>query len=286
MGSSSPSTVCLLALLAVFASAAGFAVAQPVVVTVAYNIGNDDYMAFINQLRTTLAAHPNPDNVAGHPVLPRQHPKELPARWLHVPVTAGDKTVTLALRDDNVYFVGFKAQSGSWYEFGTAATTGKEQRPMIHGATFLECGDTYRALLGGKSSKEVKQKMSNLELGKTATEAAVKKLAAYAHAAGGPDEATKVALARIVITVCEAARLASISTTLSMGWGQAATVKLDRIQPYYMQNWGNLCTAILVWRKPGARYTMPKDVKSETGIEDFAGALAVVHLVLRVVGSN
>ncbi|XP_048546093.1 ribosome-inactivating protein 9-like [Triticum urartu] len=279
MGSSS-SAVCLLALLAVFASAAGFAAAQPVVVTAAYNIGNDDYMAFIDQLRATLAAHPSPDNVNGHPVLPLQHEKQPPARWLHVPITAGDKKVTLALRDDNVYLVGFKAQSGSWYEFRSAVAPGRKQ-PLIHGATFLECEDTYRALLGGKKSKEVKQKVSNLELGKTAAEAAVKKLAAYAHAAGGPDDATKVALARIVITVCEAVRLSSISTTLSTGWGQAATVKLDHLQPFYMQNWGDLSTAILDWRKHGPTYPWPKKVCEETHIEDAAGALAVVQLLLK-----
>lgn len=224
------------------------------VVTAAYNIGNDDYMAFINQLRTTLAAHPSPDAVSGHPVLRPQHEKQPPARWLHVPITAGDKKVTLALRDDNVYLIGFKAQSGSWYEFGSAATRGRQ--PLIHGATYLECEDTYRALLGGDgdSSKKVKEKVSNLQLGKTAAEAAVKKVAAYAHAAGGPDEATKVALARMLITVCEAARMSSISTTLSASWGQVAKVKLDDIQPYYMHNWGDLSAAILAWRKQGATY--------------------------------
>ncbi|XP_044960792.1 ribosome-inactivating protein 3-like [Hordeum vulgare subsp. vulgare] len=235
-------------------------------------------MAFINQLRTTLAAHPRPDNVAGHPVLPRQHLDQPPASWIHVPVTAGDKTVTLALRDDNLYLIGFKAQSGSWYELGYAKPG---EQPQIHGATLLQCDDTYRALLGGGSSKQVKQNMKNLQLGKTAAEAAVKHLTMYAHAAAaGPDEATKVALARMLITVCEAARMSSISTTLSTGWGQAATVNLDDIQPFYIHNWGNLSTAILERRKQGPRYPWPKKLDAETHIKDAAGALAVVQLLL------
>jgi hypothetical protein len=186
----------------------------PAVVPLSFDLGSETYTTFVDTVRTTLAAHPNPDSVQGHPVLTKQRFDKPPARLLHVELTAGDKSATLAVRDDNVYVIGFRAQTGNWYEFGYTA---KGKQPIIPGAAFLECGFSYRDLVGGGTSKDVKTNLRGLNLGKSDAEAAVKKLAAYVHA-GAPDEATKLALARLMIMVSEAARMVSVSATVNSGW--------------------------------------------------------------------
>ncbi|CAM0909518.1 unnamed protein product, partial [Alopecurus aequalis] len=230
---------------------AGVAVPQPAVVPLSYNVGSGTYSTFVNSLRNTLAAHPNPDNVQGHPVLAKQRFGLPPARLLHVELTAGDKTATLALRDDNIYVIGFRAQTGNWFEFGY---TGQKQ-PIIAGATLLECGDTYRDLVGGGTSKDVKNNnLRSLDLGRSVADAAVKTLAAYVHA-GAPDQATRLALARLMIMLSEAARMDSISATVNSGWGR--TSRLTDKQPIYMQNWGDLSASLLEWRQRGSSYRWP-----------------------------
>uniref|UniRef100_A0A0A9EMA5 rRNA N-glycosylase n=1 Tax=Arundo donax TaxID=35708 RepID=A0A0A9EMA5_ARUDO len=175
----------------------------PLVVEVDFVVAADNYNSNINNLRATLADHPDPEDVDGHPVLTKQLFPQEPARWIHINLSSGEhKASILAVRDDNVYLIGFKAQSGTWFEFGFE---GKSMR-MITGSTFLECGPDYRSLLGGSSSKEVRANLVKLQLGKSVAEDAVVKLSGYAQPKpppGAPDEATKLGLARLILMICE-----------------------------------------------------------------------------------
>jgi hypothetical protein len=250
-----------------------------VVVPISYNVGSGTYSTFVDNVRTVLATHPSPDSVQGHPVLTKERFRDgnPPVRLLQVELSAGNTSATLAIRDDNVYVVGFRPPSGTWYELHETAKGPKQQQHVIAGSTLLDWGFTYRGFVGGGTSKEVKKNLKDMDLGKAMAEAAVRQLAAYVHA-GAPDAATKLALARLMIMVSEAARLDSVYATVNSGWGQ--TSRLSEMQPVYMQNWGDLSSAILEWRQKGNSYKWPRKLARETGIKDAADALAVVHLLL------
>lgn len=125
-----------------------------------YRFEEETYATFIDQFRRKLAEHDDAErnDVRGHPVLPKQKSGFQPARWFHINLERnnGERT-TLAVRDDNVYLIGFKNQSGRWYEFGYSGnqispTAGRRERsmrmlgpPLQNGepSTFLECGSNY-----------------------------------------------------------------------------------------------------------------------------------------------
>ncbi|CAL4893281.1 unnamed protein product [Urochloa decumbens] len=246
-------------------------------VPVDYDIPEDTYTSFIDVLRAKLADHPNPDNVEGRPVLAKQSFPQEPARWMYCNLSAvEDKektTTTLAVRDDNVYLIGFKAHSGNWYEFGFNGKT----VPMIPGSTFLECDVDYRSLVGGSSSKEVKANLVKMQLGKSFAEESVNRLSGYVQEAGAPDADTKLDLARLIVMVCESARMISISNTVNDGW--ASESKISEQQVDYLWNWGLMSQALLGRREYGDKYIWPKKL-NKIEIRNTEDALSVVQLLL------
>ncbi|KQK16468.1 ribosome-inactivating protein 3 [Brachypodium distachyon] len=167
--------------------------ATPQVVTIQYDLVHGSYTSFIDDLRTKLANHPSPGDINGHPLLtPRRYPNS-PARWMHISISAGGAaTTTLVLRDDTLYVVGFTGEGGSWYEFGFQG-----EAHQIQGSIFLECGNTYKDLVGGKSGAEVRMNLQGLDLGKNMAVAAVTTLSTYVQPLppNKPIDATKLALA-------------------------------------------------------------------------------------------
>ncbi|TVU23864.1 hypothetical protein EJB05_26248 [Eragrostis curvula] len=250
---------------------------KPVVVDVDFVIAADKYDANIKKLRAILADHPKPEDVDGHPVLAKQLPKE-PARWIHINASTGDhKATILAVRDDNVYLIGFKAKSGTWFEFGYKKSSAR----IIPGSTFLECGPDYRSLLGDKYKVEVLK----LELGKSFAEKAVVKLSGYVQPTqppGAPDEETKRGLARLIVMICESSRMIPIFDTVSKGWASGTSLG-DKLKLSYLHNWGNMSEALLGWKKYGNKYKPTDRVAAglkEAKITNKNDALAVVALLL------
>ncbi|KAK1599902.1 hypothetical protein QYE76_017620 [Lolium multiflorum] len=143
----------------------GVALPQPLVVMLlSYNVGSGTYSKFVDNVRTALATHPSPDSTQGHLVLMKQpfrlgHP---PGRLLQVELSVGNTSATLAIRDDNLYVVGFRPPSGSWYEL-CKASKGPHQQQIIPGSTLLDCGAvTYRDLVGGTTREEVNRGRSRI----------------------------------------------------------------------------------------------------------------------------
>lgn len=100
---------------------------------------NGDYAAFIKSLREKFADNKEQaEKVAADPLtwnsrlalLPKQQRPATPARWMHIRLTVESHSVTLAVRDDNVYLIGFMNQRGRWYEFGFELP-GRESANMI-----------------------------------------------------------------------------------------------------------------------------------------------------------
>jgi hypothetical protein len=96
--------------------------------TIEYDVVEENYGEFIEVLRTVLTEYePACDRQsvvdyhhAPHPVLPRQRNPHRPARWILITLLLRDEghATTLAIRDDNVYLIGFRNRRGQWYEFG------------------------------------------------------------------------------------------------------------------------------------------------------------------------
>ncbi|KAJ1273752.1 hypothetical protein BS78_05G008100 [Paspalum vaginatum] len=113
---------------------------QPGIEHVDLNI-NGDYPQSIDGLRVKLLAHPDPkpEDLRDR-LLRRQKTPRAPPRWMHIKLTSGEKHATLAVRDDNVYLVGFKGQE-KWFEFGKESAGSKH---IIHkGSIFLGFDGDY-----------------------------------------------------------------------------------------------------------------------------------------------
>ncbi|XP_066341337.1 protein synthesis inhibitor II-like [Miscanthus floridulus] len=101
--------------------------------TIEYDVAEENYGEFIEVLRRVLAEYePVGDRQsvvdfhhAPHPVLPRQRSPHRPARWIHVTLQVRNEghATTLAIRDDNVYLIGFRNRRGQCATSATAASS-------------------------------------------------------------------------------------------------------------------------------------------------------------------
>ncbi|XP_015616112.1 60 kDa jasmonate-induced protein [Oryza sativa Japonica Group] len=204
-----------------------------VVENVDYNIMTSNYSDFIIDLQSRLAEHPEQANFHGRPVLARQcHPKQ-PARWLYINLVGeNNDRATLAVRDDNVYLIGFRNLNGKWFHLGFSLRS----VPILpEPSTFLECDVTYRSLLGGN----VKDVLVRVDVRKISVIHAVHRLSGYAQRRCGVDGATKRDLARLIVVICESARMAAHYNTVNDGWLiRNRQIRLDLWHVDYLWNWG------------------------------------------------
>uniref|UniRef100_A0A2N9IXB6 rRNA N-glycosylase n=1 Tax=Fagus sylvatica TaxID=28930 RepID=A0A2N9IXB6_FAGSY len=101
------------------------------------------------------------------PVLAPQ--EKTPTRWFHVVLRTDEKEITLSIRCDNLYLVGYQmGKAGTWMEFGSVA----------HSPSFLgfgcEYGDLENAAGVGTSTNKSR---NSIELGQRALKDAVNDLA-------------------------------------------------------------------------------------------------------------
>lgn len=270
----------------------------PLVVEMTYQFEVQAYSTFIHDLRRNLAQHRDDErkDVLNHPVLPKQKSGVRPARWLHINLEGnnGERT-TLAIRDDNVYLIGFKNQSGRWYEFGysandqhidpTSTGTGRRESTRMLGppqqdgepSTFLECGSSYGCLVYGGAKWLV-----HVAQGNTQMRNAVRCLSSYNQDHGvGANARVKRALAQLIVMICEAARMSPPFNTVSDGWWEKC-VYIPCRQVDYFWNWGDMSEALLRWKKDGFRqcYQLPDHLRDMLGTSSPSRALAIVELLL------
>uniref|UniRef100_A0ACD5VWG8 Uncharacterized protein n=1 Tax=Avena sativa TaxID=4498 RepID=A0ACD5VWG8_AVESA len=206
------------------------------------------YGRFIVELRKKLAHHPQGRYIdkhpwlEGHPLLPVQkHPRQ-PSRWVHINVVAPhDKQTskamrtTLAVRDDNVYLIGFKNSEGKWYEFGLE----NQSMRFIEGSTFLGWDVGYGDL-------------ANLHhVGKYPAIDAVRRLSGYGY--GGVGAAADTAdtirrdLALMCVMICESARMIN---TVTQGWDQQDGTELGARHVKYIKTWRSMSRRLLSMQDP------------------------------------
>ncbi|CAD6258098.1 unnamed protein product [Miscanthus lutarioriparius] len=281
--------------------------------TIEYDVAEENYDEFIEVLRTVLAEYEPVGyrqsvvdfHHAPHPVLPRQRSPHRPARWIHVTLLVRNEghATTLAIRDDNVYLIGFRNRRGQWYEFGFGGGRSARVLPVEWNSTFLECDVRYGGIVGGAMN------LVGLGLGRWFARDAVRRLSAYeqAPAGGGVDERTRRHLARLIVMVCEAARMIPHFETVLDGWDRCTGAIAER-QVHLLWNWKLMSHAVLRWdwwnkyRSGTRRYTYtyvsshppawpPELLAPQVDVRNVGQALQVVQLLLnwsgpRALGSS
>ncbi|CAD6254639.1 unnamed protein product [Miscanthus lutarioriparius] len=217
-------------------------------IEIVYDLVAGNYGEFIEVLRTVLAEYePAGDrrsvvdyHHAPHPVLPRQRSPHRPARWIHITLLVRDEghVTTLAVRDDNVYLIGFRNRRGQWYEFGFSGGRSARVLPAEWSSTFLECDVGYGGIVGGAMN------LVGLGLGRWFARDAVRRLSAYEQApGGGVDERTRRHLARLIVMVCEAARMIPHCETVLDGWDRTGAIAERHV--HLLWNWKHMSHAVL-----------------------------------------
>ncbi|KAF7033967.1 hypothetical protein CFC21_045029 [Triticum aestivum] len=224
------------------------------------NLKNGDYAQVIGNLRDVLADHESPEEVAGHPVLGEQKHPGVPKRWMHIKLVAGSKETTLAVRDDNVYLIGFQSKNGRWYELGFQGET----KRIIPGSTFLGCDVTYSKLLEVNSgcqeqkNRRVREQIVSLKLGRTSAIDAVGILSVYNQGEGvAVDTVTRRALVHLILMFCEATRMIPFFNTVVASWDNEEPTEghIQMVDSVYIWNWGIMSGALLDWRETEPNYT-------------------------------
>jgi hypothetical protein len=177
-----------------------------------YSLKERGYGSFHRELRELLAINPTGKHVRGTPVLAEQRKGQPPARWIHIKLVGNNKwrdKTTIAMRDDNLYLVGFQNNSGSWFVF--KGCKGEFPAEVSASASELPFGDSYGDLVQGHRN------LAKYDMDKQSALGAVRLLAKYRDDKYNDDK-LKAALAQLCVMLAEGARFKSIFNTLHGKW--------------------------------------------------------------------
>jgi len=260
-------------------------------VTVEYTIGDVvSFDGFIMALRRALADNPdhgdildrhydrNLSSTREHPQLAKHHDDQ-PARWFHIKLQPDKESssATLFVGDDNLYCLGFRNHSGVCYEL--ANSEGWKLPPECN-AVPLDWGFTYQSILNVRDEEQVVSILDGARLGKAFAADAVRRLSSSIH----PDDqvdgmmSARLALAGLIVMVCESARMNPLRHTFTRGWDTGAT--FTKLLMDYMQHWELISDALLEWKDQSyRRWTIHPKLAEITGVKSQIDALEVVNLV-------
>lgn len=95
------------------------------------------FRQFIDDLRALLRDEDRP-YVMQEAV--RLRPQEdVPSRWMDLELSTNQHTITLRLRTDNLYVIGFRNAAGTWFEF----RHNDGRASMIEGSRLLRVSESY-----------------------------------------------------------------------------------------------------------------------------------------------
>ena len=235
-----------------------------------YTIGDHrSFTDFIKDLRGILADHqdredicdrqirhvdPNISSSRKHPLLPKPL-AEQPARWIRIKllhVVKGKETtsITLVMRDDNVDVVGFINQNGDRrYELGYRRT----MLPAEPNSVLLGWGNSYKSILGVRKEKEVMDRLTSANLGKTFATDAVDVLSRFTNVADGDNP--RLELVGLMFMVSESAKMNPVHDAITRGWdtGKGFTKEL---MTKYVWKYVEMSRRLRHWKKGG--YARPQ----------------------------
>ncbi|KAF7012666.1 hypothetical protein CFC21_026833 [Triticum aestivum] len=261
---------------------------------VVFIIGDrEKFTSSIEELRGVLMRHEHPEDAlhgckdkvlldtGKHPVLARRRHSQQPPRWIHVKleVVAGEETssTTLAIRDDECCAAGFMNQNGVWYDLAPHypwRRSGDKQLPPEYNSVRLDWD--YRLWSDVAQYELIHERLGRICLGQESARAAVRMMSRY------PDveehEEPMLALAQLIIMVCESARFNPISESIATGWDTRIECPKELYE--YTRIWRQISVALLRWKDHGHNSNRwPQQQHSEMGINCPVDALRIVYLL-------
>lgn len=229
-----------------------------------FAVQRDNYGDFIRLVRQNVIRYCSDRRPAVvQPVLPRE--QKIPRLWFHVVLRTSSSTLTLAIRMDNLYLVGFRTPAGVWWEFNN-----EENTHLISNARWLGFSGHYQHIVGQKG-------LETVTLGRAEMAAAVDVLASHGTAASMAPESgdsyarPKSMLAKLVIMVCEGVRFHTVYVKVDKEFKEASGgVKLTELEAKQVNKWDRISKAVLV--------DMFAEVV-EFGVKDKNDAARIVALV-------
>lgn len=126
--------------------------------------------------------------------------------------------------------------------------------------------------------------MVRLAMGNTKMSSAVSFLSAYSQPDDGARDDIEVrnALARLIVMICEAARMSPPFNTVNADWGERDDVYISKRHVDYFWNWGDMSEALLRWKKDNYSdtYKLPNHLSKMLGTRSPSRALEIVYLLL------
>lgn len=242
--------------------------------TDSFIVPTDNYGDFIRIVRQDVIKHCDDrrPNIV-QPVLPRE--QTVPRLWFHVVLRNPTTSLTLAVRVDNLYLVGFKTTAGVWWEFNN-----EHGAHLIVGSRWLGFGGRYQDLVGQKG-------LETVTLGRAQMAAAVDVLARHGAtttaseelmlggAQGDPYAVPKAMLAKLVIMVCEGVRFHTVYGTVDKEFNNMAA-KITELDGKQVNKWDKISKAVLTWAvDPKAKFPELEKI----GVKDKNDAARIVALV-------
>ncbi|KAL5204285.1 hypothetical protein ABZP36_009156 [Zizania latifolia] len=222
--------------------------------TDSFLVKNNNYGDFIRLVRQNVIKYCS-DRRPGivQPVLPPE--KKVPELWFHIKLrTATTDSLTLAIRMDNLYLVGFKTPgtAGVWWEFGKQGDT-----RLITGSNWLGFGGSYLDLLGHQKGldtvplgrDEMTRAVDGLAKHSATLMSEYSELDAAATAAGDPYAKPKMMLAKLVIMMSEGLRFLTVSTTVDKKFDSTPAPTITATEGKQVNKWDRISVAVFKWAK-------------------------------------
>ncbi|VAH86700.1 hypothetical protein VPH35_057019 [Triticum aestivum] len=258
-----------------------------------FNLKHGDYAQFIRDFCGVLVKHETPEMVAGHLVLAKQNHPAAPKRWMYIKLKGKkNESVTLAIRDDNLYLIGFQGKNERWYEFGISTDVTASILNTNTPTTFLGCDVTYKELLEVHQRQQVRTEMGTLELGRRSAIEAVRVLSRYEQVDNvAVDRVTRRALVRLIHMFCEATRMIPFFNTVVDSWDNTTGGhRIREDQVIYLWHWGRMLAALREWKEKNygswGEAAFTAQLAKQTNVKSAGEALDVVQLLLRKAGQN
>ncbi|RCV37180.1 hypothetical protein SETIT_8G042300v2 [Setaria italica] len=219
-----------------------------------YTIGDAvSFTRFITHLRHFVAEHPDKEDILYHQVLAKQR-AEQPARWLHIKleVVEDKKTLstTLLIRDDDLYVHGFMNQEGVCYELLETKDSTVNMIPEDeYNPHPLYWGLTYNTILNVQDGSEATAKLVTEGLGMSFAIEAVRRLSSSTHPDVEVDgeKSARVALAGLIVMVCESARMNPLRDAIAGGWSNG-TGFTEQLMDRYVRKYGEMSRNLQKWK--------------------------------------
>ncbi|XP_062206162.1 ribosome-inactivating protein-like [Phragmites australis] len=240
--------------------------------TDSFVVEKDNYGDFIRLVRQNVIKYCSDrrPNVV-QPVLPPE--QKIPKFWFHIVLRTMTSSLTLAVRIDNLYLVGFRTPAGVWWEFNNEHGT-----HLISNSNWLGFGGRYQDLVGQKG-------LETVSLGRAQMTVAVDVLAKHGttqmseeqvqDAKADPYALPKSMLVKLVIMICEGVRFHTVYSTVDKEFNNVAA-KITEIEGKQVNKWDRISKAVLTWAvDPMAKFPELEKI----GVKDKNDAARIVALV-------